>query len=194
MTAETRALDRAELEHLLAVGRSLVSELDLDTVLMNVLGSARELTGARYAALGVLDTDKTELERFLYVGIDEEERKRIGPLPRGHGILGELIRDPRPLRLDNIGDHPRSYGFPSEHPTMTTFVGAPITVRGEVYGNIYLTEKEGGDALRCGRRAPADVLAEWSAVAINNARTHEELRAAGPTSSDSSRVCRPPPR
>ncbi len=176
MTADPASLDRAELERLLAVGRSLVSELDLDTVLMNVLGAARQLTGARYAALGVLDSDKTELERFLYVGVDEEERRRIGPLPRGHGILGELIRDPRPLRLDNIGDHPRSYGFPSEHPTMTTFVGAPITVRGEVFGNIYLTEKDGGGPFGPGDEHLLVILAEWSAVAINNARTHEELR------------------
>ena len=176
MSAETQPLERSELERLLAVGRSLVSELDLDTVLMNVLDAARQLTAARYAALGVLNSDKTELERFLYVGIDEEMRKRIGPLPRGHGILGELIRDPRPLRLDNIGDHPRSYGFPSEHPTMTTFVGTPITVRGEVFGNIYLTEKEGGDPFDEGDEHLVTVLAEWSAVAINNARTHEELR------------------
>ena len=176
MSTEASELERAELERLLAVGRSLVSELDLDTVLMNVLDAARQLTGARYAALGVLDADKTELERFLYVGIDEEMRKRIGPLPRGHGILGELIRDPRPLRLDNIGDHPRSYGFPSEHPTMTTFVGTPITVRGDVFGNIYLTEKEGGDPFDEGDEHLVTVLAEWAAVAINNARTHEELR------------------
>lgn len=176
MSAETQPLERSELERLLAVGRSLVSELDLDTVLMNVLDAARQLTAARYAALGVLNSDKTELERFLYVGIDEEMRRRIGPLPRGHGILGELIRDPRPLRLDNIGDHPRSYGFPSEHPTMTTFVGTPITVRGEVFGNIYLTEKEGGDPFDEGDEHLVTVLAEWSAVAINNARTHEELR------------------
>jgi signal transduction histidine kinase len=176
MSADMTPLERSELEHLLAVGRSLVSELDLDAVLMNVLAAARQLTGARYAALGVLNADKTELERFLYVGIDDEMRRRIGPLPRGHGILGELIRDPRPLRLENIGDHPRSYGFPSEHPTMTTFVGTPITVRGEVFGNIYLTEKEGGDPFDEGDEHLVTVLAEWSAVAINNARTHEELR------------------
>ncbi|MFN8113012.1 MAG: GAF domain-containing sensor histidine kinase [Solirubrobacterales bacterium] len=176
MSTEASELERGELERLLAVGRSLVSELDLDTVLMNVLDAARQLTGARYAALGVLNSDKTELERFLYVGIDDEMRRRIGPLPRGHGILGELIRDPRPLRLENIGDHPRSYGFPSEHPTMTTFVGTPITVRGEVFGNIYLTEKEGGEPFDEGDEHLVTVLAEWSAVAINNARTHEELR------------------
>ena len=176
MSIEASELERDELARLLALGRSLVSELDLDTVLMNVLDAARQLTAARYAALGVLNPDKTELERFLYVGIDEEMRRRIGPLPHGYGILGELIRDPRPLRLDNIGDHPRSYGFPSEHPTMTTFVGTPITIRGEVFGNIYLTEKEGGEPFDEGDEHLVTVLAEWSAVAINNARTHEELR------------------
>jgi len=176
MSVDQRVLERSQLEGLLVVGRRLVAELDLDAVLMHVLDAARELTAARYAALGVLDAKKTELERFLYVGIDEETRRRIGPLPRGHGILGELITNPRPLRLDRIGDHPRSYGFPAEHPTMTTFVGAPITVRGEVYGNIYLTEKEGGDPFDEQDEQLLVVLAEWSAIAINNARTHEELR------------------
>ncbi|MCB0874709.1 MAG: GAF domain-containing sensor histidine kinase [Solirubrobacterales bacterium] len=176
MSTEAAGLEREQLERLLEVGRSLVADLDLDTVLMNVLDAARQLTGARYAALGVLDADKTELERFLYVGIDEETRKRIGPLPRGHGILGELITDPRPLRLDSLGDHPRSYGFPSEHPKMTTFVGTPITVRGEVFGNIYLTEKEGGSPFEEGDEHLLTVLAEWAAVAVNNARTHEKLR------------------
>jgi signal transduction histidine kinase len=176
MAAEPEALEPVELERLLSVGRRLVSELDLDSVLRHVLDAARELTGARYAALGVLDPDKSRLERFLYAGIDEEVRRRIGPLPRGHGILGELITDPRPLRLDRIGDHPHSYGFPAGHPEMTTFVGAPITIRGEVYGNIYLTEKEGGGPFEESDEHLLVVLAEWSAVAINNARAHEELR------------------
>jgi len=176
MSADESLLEREELERLLSVGRSLVSELDLEAVLIGVLDAARQLTGARYAALGVLDAEKTELERFLHVGIDEETRRRIGPLPRGHGILGELITDPRPLRLDRIGDHPRSYGFPAEHPTMTTFVGTPITVRGEVFGNIYLTEKEGGEPFDESDEQLLIVLSEWSAVAINNARTHAEIR------------------
>lgn len=144
MATRPEALEAIELERLLSVGRRLVSELDLDSVLRDVLEAARELTGARYAALGVLDTEGSGLERFLYVGIGEEERRRIGQLPKGHGILGELISDPRPLRLDRIGDHPHSYGFPAGHPEMTTFVGVPIMIRGEVYGNVYLTEKQGG--------------------------------------------------
>lgn len=176
MATRPEALESIELERLLSVGRRLVSELTLDSVLRDVLEAARELTGARYAALGVLDPNESRLERFLYVGIGEEERRRIGLLPKGHGILGELISDPRPLRLDRIGDHPHSYGFPAGHPEMTTFVGAPIMIRGEVYGNIYLTEKEGGGPFTEADEHLLVVLAEWGAVAINNARAHEELR------------------
>src|SRR5512132_2997254 len=104
------------LRALLAVGRALVSDFDLEVVLERVLSAARELTGARYAALGVLDERGEELERFVTLGIDEETRHAIGPLPRGRGVLGVLIRDPRPLRLPDVGSHPHSYGFPAEHP------------------------------------------------------------------------------
>ena len=129
---EGSGLERDQLRRLLEVGRGLVAELDLEGVLDQVLDAARELTGARYAALGVLDQRKRELERFVYIGIDEQTRRRIGPLPRGHGLLGELIRRPRPLRLAKISDHPRSYGFPTEHPEMTTFTGTPVMIRREV--------------------------------------------------------------
>jgi signal transduction histidine kinase len=168
-------LDRQQLIRLLQVGRGLVSELDLEEVLGLVLEAARELTGARYAALGVLDHEKASLERFLFVGIDEEERERIGPLPRGHGILGELINDPRPLRLRRISDHPRSYGFPAEHPEMTTFVGTPVMIRDEVYGNLYLTEKEGGEEFTDTDEHLLAVITEWTAIAIANARAHTSL-------------------
>ena len=109
-----------------------------------MLDAARDLTGAKYAALGILNEDKSGLERFLHSGIDEQTRREIGPLPRGRGVLGELIRDPRPLRLPDVGAHPRSYGFPPAHPEMRTFLGTPVLVRGEAWGNLYLTEKEGG--------------------------------------------------
>jgi signal transduction histidine kinase len=168
-----RRLQREELERLLGVGRALVSELDLDSVLRHVLDAARELTGARYAALGVLDEGKAALERFVYIGIDEETRRQIGPLPRGHGILGELIREPRMLRLARVSDHPRSYGFPAEHPAMTTFLGTPVMIHGEVYGNLYLTEKEGGTEFDERDEELVAVLAEWAAIGIDNARTHE---------------------
>ncbi len=165
-------LDQEDLERLLSAGRSLVSAHEPRTVLDRLLEAARELTGARYAALGVLDQEKAELEQFIFVGIDPEERERIGDLPRGHGILGELIRHPEPLRLARIGDHPRSYGFPAEHPRMETFLGAPIAIRGEVYGNIYLTEKAGGALFDERDEELILVLAEWAAIAIDNARSH----------------------
>ncbi|MDO8212551.1 GAF domain-containing protein, partial [Conexibacter sp. CPCC 206217] len=109
-------LDEQRLRRILEVGRSVVSELDLETLLQRVLEESRALTGARYAALGILDDDRTELERFLTVGIPPEAHGAIGALPRGRGVLGVLINDPRPLRLDDVGDHPRSYGFPLDHP------------------------------------------------------------------------------
>jgi signal transduction histidine kinase len=165
-------LGRDQLARLLDLGRRLVAELDLEVVLGQVLEAARELTGARYAALGILDQDKRELERFLFVGIDEETRARIGPLPRGHGLLGELIRNPEPLRLSRISDHPRSYGFPAGHPPMTTFVGAPVMIRGEVFGNLYLTDKA-GDEFDEADEEMLVVLSEWAAIAIENARLYQ---------------------
>jgi signal transduction histidine kinase len=166
-------LSQEELERLLAVGRALVAELDLESVLRHLLDTARELTGARYAALGILDESKRELERFLTVGVDEETRRMIGPLPRGHGVLGELIRNPEPLRLHDVTEHPRSYGFPAGHPAMTTFLGAPIVVRGEAYGNLYLTDKSGGEDFTERDERLLVVLSEWAAVAIYNARLYE---------------------
>jgi GAF domain-containing protein len=158
------------------VGRSLVSELDLDSVLRLVLNTARELTGARYAAVGVLDDRKQELERFLYVGIDERTRRAIGPLPRGRGVLGELIRDPKPLCLQDVSSHPRSYGFPAAHPPMSTFLGVPILIRGQAYGNLYLTEKEGGVEFDEQDKQSLILLADWAAVAIENARLYQRER------------------
>lgn len=165
-------LDRDQLSRLLEVGRGLVSELDLEAVLEQVLHAARDLTGARYAALGILDDEKQELERFLFVGVDEETQARIGRLPRGRGILGELIRHPEPLRLARISDHPRSYGFPAEHPPMTTFAGAPVMIRGEVFGNLYLTDKEDGEFHQQDEELLV-ILSQWAAIAIENARLYE---------------------
>ncbi len=167
-------VDANKLEQLLDVGRSLVGERDPDAVLMRVLEAARTLTGARYAAVGVLDEDGSELARFLTVGIDEETRRRIGPLPRGHGILGELIRNPKPLRLTRISDHPRSYGFPAEHPPMETFLGVPVRIGDAVYGNLYLTEKEDGTEFDAVDEHVLVILAELAAVAIDNARAHAQ--------------------
>lgn len=166
-------LGEDRLRRLLEVGRSLVSELDLETVLQQVLETAKELTTARYAALGILHRERQELERFLYLGIDEETRQRIGPLPRGKGVLGELIDHPATLRLADVSRHPRSYGFPAMHPKMTTFLGTPVTIRGTAYGNIYLTEKEGGREFDDADEELIVVLAEWASIAIDNARMYE---------------------
>jgi signal transduction histidine kinase len=173
-------LDEHRLRRLIDVGRGLVAQLDLEAVLGEVVEVARELTGARYAALGILDEDRRELDRFIYVGVDEETRAVIGDLPRGRGVLGELIRNPTPLRLLDVGEHPRSYGFPPGHPPMHSFLGVPIIVRGQVYGNLYLTEKQGG-GFDAGDEEAVTILAEWAAVAIFNVRLYaqseEERRA-----------------
>jgi signal transduction histidine kinase len=158
---------------LLGVGRALVSELSLESVLNQVLDAARDLTAARYAALGILDERKSELEQFLTLGIDPETRRAIGPLPTGHGVLGELIRNPEPLRLSDVTEHPRSYGFPAGHPQMTTFLGVPVSVRGEAYGNLYLTDKADDAEFTEVDEQLLVVLAEWAAVAIDNARLYE---------------------
>jgi signal transduction histidine kinase len=168
-------LDDARLRRLLEVGRSLVSELDLDAVLRRVLDVAREITGARYAALGVLDDPKTGLERFLTSGLDEAVLRRIGDAPRGHGVLGELIRDPTPLRLDEVSSHPRSYGYPPNHPPMSTFLGVPIIVRGAAWGNLYLTEKDAGSFTEVDEQTLL-VLADWAAIAIHNADLYRGQR------------------
>ena len=157
------------------MGRALVAELDLERLLHRVLEVAQELTGARYAALGVLDDRRERLERFLTIGIDEATHNAIGELPRGHGILGVLISDPRPLRLSDVGEHPQSYGFPLEHPPMHSFLGVPILVRGQAFGNLYLTEKAGGEFDEADEEAVV-VLAEWAAIAIENARLYRDVR------------------
>ena len=153
-----------------------MSELNLETLLQRVLEVARELTGARYAALGILDDRREELERFLTLGIDEAERRAIGELPRGRGVLGELIAHPQPLRLADVEMHPRSYGFPIGHPEMHTFLGVPIVIRGAAWGNLYLTEKDGGEEFSEADEAALVVLADWAAIAIENARLYEDVR------------------
>ncbi|HMD52752.1 MAG TPA: GAF domain-containing protein, partial [Solirubrobacteraceae bacterium] len=137
--------DELWIRRLLDVGRALVTELDLEIVLDRVLDTARETTGARYAALGILNDRRTELARFLTAGVDEETHRSIGDLPRGRGVLGVLIEDPRPLRLQEVGSHPCSYGFPIGHPVMHSFLGVPISIRGQVWGNLYLTDKRAGE-------------------------------------------------
>jgi len=163
-----------KLRRLLDVGRALVGELDPEKVLHRILEEARELTGARYAAVGVIDETRTKLERFLTVGVDPATHRAIGELPRGRGVLGVLIEDPRPLRLANVDEHPRSYGFPGGHPRMQTFLGVPILIRGDAWGNLYLAEKEGGGEFTEEDEEAVVVLAQWAATAIGNARLYRD--------------------
>jgi signal transduction histidine kinase len=172
------ALDEPRLRELIEVGRSLVAELDPEVVFRRMLEVACDLTGARYAALGVLDDDRHELERFITHGIDEAGRRRIGNLPRGRGILGLLIEQPRPLRLGDVGSHPRSYGFPPGHPPMSSFLGVPVMIRGHAWGNLYLTEKEEGEFDQADEQS-AVILAEWTAVAVENARLYRSAASRG---------------
>jgi signal transduction histidine kinase len=168
-------LDEHRLTRLIEAGRELLSELDLDTVLDRLLETAADITGARYVALGILDENRRELARFLTRGIDEDVHRAIGDLPRGRGILGVLIDDPRPLRLEDVGEHPRSYGFPPEHPPMRTFLGVPVRIRGEAWGNLYLTEKAGGEPFDESDEDAVIVLADWAAIAVENARLYRDV-------------------
>jgi signal transduction histidine kinase len=160
---------------LIDVGTTLLSELDLEAVLRSVVEAARELTSAEYAGLGVLDRERKELERFIYLGIDDETRRAIGNLPRGRGVLGELIRKPGPLRLRDVNEHPHAYGFPPGHPPMHSFLGVPITVRGATYGNLYMTEKRGAEEFDDDDVEAARTLATWAGIAIENARLYTGL-------------------
>lgn len=178
MNSPSRSRGQSQEERfrrLVEVGTALLSELDLEAVLRSVVEAARELTGAEYAALGVLNRDHTELERFIYLGIDDETRREIGNLPRGRGVLGELIREPEPLRLTDVNQHPHAYGFPPGHPPMHTFLGVPVAVRGETFGNLYMTEKQDGAEFDEDDEAAAKTLATWAGVAIENARLYTTL-------------------
>lgn len=153
---------------------ALAGELSLDTVLQVVVDTAARVTGARYAALGVLGGDQT-IVRFIYTGMDAATERAIGALPCGRGLLGVLIDDPRILRTDSILGHPASYGFPPHHPVMENFLGAPLRSRGRVFGNLYLTDKPGGfddDDERL-----VAVLAVQAGTAIENAELAERLRS-----------------
>jgi two-component system, NarL family, sensor histidine kinase DevS len=158
---------------LVDTGIAVTSELSLDAVLQKIVEAAAELTGARYAALGVIDPSGRGLERFLTTGIDAETHRRIGDLPVGRGILGVLIRDARTLRLHDLTTDPRAVGFPPHHPLMKSFLGVPILLRGVAYGNLYLTEKESGGDFTDEDEELATVLAAQAAVAIENARLYE---------------------
>jgi signal transduction histidine kinase len=177
MTAPEQAaapISENRLKTLVEVGLLLTSELSLDGVLQRLAEHSASLLGARYAAIGVLDSTGQQLEAFHTSGISEEQRQRIGPLPRGHGILGVLIKNPTVLRLPDLAKHPDSYGFPPHHPSMKSFLGAPIIGRRGVFGNIYLTEKLGAASFTEEDERLLILLAAQAASAVDNARLHEE--------------------
>ncbi|MCA4134929.1 GAF domain-containing sensor histidine kinase [Arthrobacter sp. M4] len=179
----TDFLDRAgellqaqqKMRSLLQAVVGVAEDLSLDTVLNRVVSSACRLVQAKYGALGVIGEDRT-LSHFITVGIDDEQARLIGPRPKGHGVLGELISHAAPLRLHDLRAHPKSYGFPANHPPMTTFLGVPIRVRDVVFGNLYLTEKEDGGDFTPEDEDLAVALAAAAGVAIENARLFEDAR------------------
>jgi two-component system, NarL family, sensor histidine kinase DevS len=162
-------------QRILDIARGVLADLDLGEVLERVLAAAQELTGARYAALGVLSADKLELAQFHTRGIDEATRTMIGGLPRGRGVLGALIEERRPLRLDDVSDHARSYGFPHGHPPMRSFLGVPVLVKDEPYGNLYLTDSPNGVFSQDDEDA-AVLLADFAGVAIDHASRYTSAR------------------
>lgn len=163
---------RQLLDAVITVG----SDLDLPSVLRHIVESAVTLVDARYGALGVLDETGTSLAQFITVGLDEETRRRIGTLPKGHGILGLLIREPRAIRLPDLAEHPDSYGFPPNHPPMKSFLGVPVRVRDQVFGNLYLTDKTTGEVFTDIDQELVIGLAAAAGVAVENARLHLRVR------------------
>ena len=160
------------LDAVLTVG----SDLDLEAVLHHIVESAAALVDARYGALGVLDESGNQLSQFITVGLDDETRRAIGALPKGHGILGLLIVDPKPIRLPDLTEHPDSYGFPPNHPPMKSFLGVPIRVRGQVFGNLYLTDKTTAEVFTDVDEELVMGVAAAAGVAIENARLHLRVR------------------
>ncbi|WP_406277200.1 GAF domain-containing protein [Nocardia sp. NBC_00881] len=169
---------RDRMDRLVEAMLVITAGLDLDNTLRTIVHAAIELVDAGYGALGVLETDKAsdQLAEFVYEGIDDRTRVLIGDLPRVHGVLGLLIQQPKPLRLRNLSDHPSSVGFPEHHPPMHTFLGVPMQVRGEVFGNLYLTEKAGGQEFTEDDEVVVQALAAAAGIAIENARLYEQSR------------------
>src|SRR6266511_2442232 len=168
---------RERFERLLQAGVAIFSRHDLDHVLQEVVDAARDVVGAKYSALGVLSEDGASLVQFVTSGLTEEARQRIGDLPRGRGLLGQVIREPKPIRTADISRHPLRYGFPPNHPPMKSFLGVPVKGRTRVFGNLYLTEKIGADEFDAEDEAIAVLLAAQAAVAVENAQLLGQVRA-----------------
>jgi signal transduction histidine kinase len=163
---------------LIQAGLTLSAETELEAVLTRIVELAVDITGARYAALGVLGEDEPVIERFITEGVTDEVRAAIGHPPVGRGILGLLIRDARPIRIPDISSDPRAHGFPPNHPPMHSFLGVPVQAMGRVFGNLYLTEKAGAPEFSDDDEAAIEVLATQAGVAVENARLYEETRRA----------------
>jgi GAF domain-containing protein len=173
--AEEVMASQGRLRGLLRAHRAVGADLELPVVLRRIVTEARALVGARYAALGVLGADG-HLVEFLHEGMPDEEVRAIGRPPRGEGLLGAVIEDPHPIRLATLDEDPRFAGFPPGHPPMTTFLGVPIRVRSEVFGNLYLTDRQNGDAFSADDEELVQALATSAAVAIENAMLFAETR------------------
>jgi signal transduction histidine kinase len=163
-------------EQLVSAGLTIYKEHSLPGVLQCIADAARQVVGARYAALGVLDEHGSGLREFVTSGISRAEADRIGAPPSGHGLLGLVIRQRRPVRTPDIRRHPAHAGFPAHHPSMTSFLGVPIAIEDRILGNLYVTEKEGGGGFTTEDETIAVLLAAQAAAAIDNARLHEESR------------------
>src|SRR5215213_10085077 len=170
LTSMARA--QARIQHLLDAFLSVSSGLDLPSTLRRIVESACDLVDARYGALGVLRRGGG-LSSFVHVGVEHELAERLGALPEGKGVLGQLITEPYPLRIPDLGEHPASVGFPPHHPPMRGFLGVPVLVRGEVFGNLYMTEKRHGE-FTAEDEALLTAVAGAAGVAIDNARLYEE--------------------
>lgn len=167
-----RVNDPVRLQQLLEALLLLERDLDLDDALRHIVEQACSLVSARYGAIGVIEPGTKRLAQFVTVGMTPDEVGRIDHLPRGEGVLGVLIDDPRPLRLSHIKDHPKSVGFPANHPPMDSFLGAPVTVHGEVFGNIYLAEKVDGGAFSEEDNDILEALAIGAGIVVENSRLH----------------------
>jgi len=167
------ARGQARVQHLLDAFLSVSTGLDLPSTLRRIVESACDLVDAQYGALGVLRHGADGLVAFINVGVDEETAARMGHLPEGKGVLGQLITEPYPLRIADLGKHPSSVGFPPHHPPMKSFLGVPVLVRGEVFGNLYMTEKRHGE-FTAEDEAVLTALAGAAGIAIDNAHLYEE--------------------
>jgi len=168
--------DPTKLRRVLEATLLIESNLELPEVLRHVVEEARSMTGARYGALGVLTEDKQSLADFITVGLTGDEEERIGARPTGRGVLGLLIADPQPLRISEISKDSKSFGFPPNHPPMGSFLGVPIKLRDEVYGNLYLTDKIGWSEFTNDDVVLVGALSQAAGIAIENARLHDRVR------------------